>query len=178
MCNGQTGYTAKKLDSIVNKIIVKLFEKTKSMPKEYVIQTHLSAYEQEWQMRLRKVTEELEGYDRTLEDLNKEIRGESVFSRERLETLIQETEKSRDECRTRQNHIRQEIENNNAEAEKAAQKYDELLTWANVWGSSTMEAKKMIVSNLIDRISVSKGYEIEIDFNISFEQFTKGILNE
>lgn len=38
-----------------------------------------------------------------------------------------------------------------------------------------MPTKKMIVSHLIDRVDVSRGYDIKITLNISVEQFLETI---
>lgn len=40
---------------------------------------------------------------------------------------------------------------------------------------ASFEKKKMIVSCLIKRVEVSRGYKLQIEFNIDFEQFMVGI---
>ena len=49
--------------------------------------------------------------------------------------------------------------------------YNQFLSWADEFENSTMEQKKMIVCHLIKEIRVSRGYELEIEFNISYRQF-------
>jgi len=44
------------------------------------------------------------------------------------------------------------------------------LTWADIFADSEIDAKKMIVAQLISAVCVSTGYSIEIDFNISEKQ--------
>jgi len=46
-----------------------------------------------------------------------------------------------------------------------------LICWSNVYAKSSTAAKKMILSKLIERIEVSRGYEINICFRISYTQF-------
>jgi hypothetical protein len=59
------------------------------------------------------------------------------------------------------------------------QQYDELLEWSSAYKNATMAAKKMIVSNLIERVDVFRGYKLKIKFKISSEQFFGGLsLNE
>ena len=48
--------------------------------------------------------------------------------------------------------------------------YDELLEWANAYDKASISAKKMIVSNMIERVDVSRGYHLQIKFRISVEQ--------
>lgn len=58
-----------------------------------------------------------------------------------------------------------------ASAENLRQEYDRLLTWADLFDTCSFEAKKMIVAQFVKAIRVSRDYNIEIDFNVSFEEF-------
>ena len=49
--------------------------------------------------------------------------------------------------------------------------YDNIISWADLYDSTGMEAKKMVFSYLINRIEVFRGYKVRIDFNIDLEQF-------
>ena len=53
--------------------------------------------------------------------------------------------------------------------------YDDIISWADMYDSASMEAKKMIVSCLIRRVEVYRDYRLHIDFNIDFEQFSTGL---
>jgi transcriptional regulatory protein LevR len=52
--------------------------------------------------------------------------------------------------------------------------FDELISWAELYDSASLEKKKMVVNALINRIEVSRDYKVKIDFNFDFEQFTNG----
>ncbi|NLV49322.1 MAG: hypothetical protein GXY20_01355 [Clostridiales bacterium] len=56
-------------------------------------------------------------------------------------------------------------------AENLRKEYDRLLTWADLYDKSTFEAKKMIAAQFIKAVRVGRDYNIEIDFNVSFEEF-------
>ena len=53
--------------------------------------------------------------------------------------------------------------------------YDDIISWADMYDSASMESKKMIVSYLIRRVEVYRDYRLHIDFNIDFEQFSAGL---
>ena len=53
--------------------------------------------------------------------------------------------------------------------------YDDIISWADMYDTASMEAKKMIVNCLIKRIEVYRDYKLHIDFNIDFEQFSMGL---
>ena len=53
--------------------------------------------------------------------------------------------------------------------------YDDIISWADMYDTTSMEAKKMIVNCLIKRVEVYRDYKLHIDFNIDFEQFSLGM---
>ena len=53
--------------------------------------------------------------------------------------------------------------------------YDDIISWAELYDTSSIETKKMIVNCLIKRIDVYRDYKLHIDFNIDFEQFSLGL---
>ena len=53
--------------------------------------------------------------------------------------------------------------------------YDDIISWADMYDSASMESKKMIVSCLIRRVEVYRDYRLHIDFNIDFEKFSAGL---
>ena len=53
----------------------------------------------------------------------------------------------------------------------ASQLYEELISYADLYDSASFEAKKMIVSQLIRRVDVYRGYQIHVDFNFDLAQY-------
>ena len=51
----------------------------------------------------------------------------------------------------------------------------DIISWAEMYDTASMEAKKMIVNCLIKRVDVYRDYKLHIDFNIDFEQFCGGL---
>ena len=43
--------------------------------------------------------------------------------------------------------------------------------YADLYDSASFEAKKMIVSQLIRRVDVYRGYQIHVDFNFDLAQY-------
>ena len=43
--------------------------------------------------------------------------------------------------------------------------------WAEMYDNCTFEAKKMIVAQFVKAVHVRRDYEIDIEFNVSFEEF-------
>ena len=101
----------------------------------------------------------------------KVIRGQSNLSVELLNALVKETETMIALAQTRIDAAQTEYESLLASAENLRQEYDRLLTWADLFDTCSFEAKKMIVAQFVKAVRVSRDYNIEIDFNVSFEEF-------
>ena len=55
------------------------------------------------------------------------------------------------------------------------EQYDNVISWADLYNTASLEAKKMIVNCLIRRVEVYRDYKLHIDFNIDFAQFSLGL---
>ncbi len=54
---------------------------------------------------------------------------------------------------------------------------NKLLTWADLYDQSTFEAKKMIAAQLIKSVHVGRDYNMEVLFNVSFQEFQQAQLS-
>ncbi|MFR7894165.1 MAG: hypothetical protein ACLU38_08940 [Dysosmobacter sp.] len=83
---------------------------------------------------------------------------EQIFSVEMIE-----------ETRNKLLDLAQELEQAKAKAadlESSAvaiqKEYDKIMTWADLYAGSSIEGKKMILRQLIDRVNIGKNFEIEV----------------
>lgn len=106
----------------------------------------------------------------------KVIRGDSHFSSERLERKITETENTISEAKKNIEKLTKELNDTQAVIDRLLEQYSEMIEWHEIYKSSSLEAKKMIVSQLIESVHVGANYKIEIKFRISYAQFTANSL--
>ena len=66
---------------------------------------------------------------------------------------------------------RQELDEHIASADKEQQEYEKLKSWADLYDNCTFAAKKMIVSQFVKAVYVYRDYTLEVEFNVSFEDF-------
>ncbi len=66
-----------------------------------------------------------------------------------------------------------EIEKQSHSLEKVGSMYNSFLGWANEFDSAPIEQQKMIAGQLIRRVELDKGYKINIEFNMDYEQFCR-----
>ena len=56
--------------------------------------------------------------------------------------------------------------------------YNKVSTWAQIYETSTFEAKKMIIAQLIKKVHVGRDYKLNVELNISYEQFSEMVETE
>ena len=170
-CDGQTGYTTKKLDSIIENIMLSIFSKIKKNPSEKLIAAQYEERITSIKLELEQAKAELGETvcDLTIleSELLKVIQGTSVIKPALLSLKHDELECSIGEKRAVVNSLEQKLSDNDAIMHQVAQRYNDVLTWANIYADISMDVKKMIVVQFINAIRVSANYEIEIDFKIS-----------
>jgi len=174
-CDGQSGYGITKLDGIVEKVIrMKFAEITAASESEILAHQHEREIELA-RIKLDAAKARLKEKENDLEDYKAEtlkvIRGKSKLSIDLLNTLVADTEEEIKAAQTDLGAAEQEHTELCESAEKLRREYDKLLTWANLYDKSTFEAKKMIVAQFVKAVRVGRDYNIEIDFNVSFEAF-------
>ena len=49
--------------------------------------------------------------------------------------------------------------------------YDNLSSWADVYDQCSIETKKMFISYFVKAVYVHKDYNLDIEFNVSFDDF-------
>lgn len=174
-CDGQSGYGVTKLDGIVEKIIRHQFAQIKMASQDDVIaQQHEKAVELA-RARCNMAEMQLSEKRRELEDYRNEtikvIRGESRLNIDLLNELIDKAQADVEVLSQTAEAARQELESRTADMETEQQEYDKLKTWADLYDNCNFAAKKMIVSQFIKSIHVYRDYTLEVEFNVSFEQF-------
>ena len=56
--------------------------------------------------------------------------------------------------------------------------YEELISFSDLYDSASFEAKKMIVNQLIRRVDVYRGYQLNITFNFDLTRTLKGMMRQ
>lgn len=174
-CDGQTGYTVHILDGIITETIQQIFNRMKAIPASEVIassyQTKMAerkALYQQAQTNAAKAGEEVQ---RLRQEVLKSIRGESAFPQELLVSLLQEAEERQQQY---QQQLKREEENCREDERMLRDlrsQHDAMISWAELFETSSMSVKKMVIANLIRRIDVYRGYRLHIDFRVDLSAY-------
>ena len=174
-CDGQTVYTAQKVDSVVIQVLHECFKKIKVTPKDAAIEKRYKAQITELKREIKKLEKENESLKRKLRELSAEIAnallGDSKFTEDALALAITTT-KDKIVDRTalieeKKNHL----DNKEAEMVKLDYYYEQFVSWADEFDNASAERKRMILCTLFKRITVGKDYRIEVLLDNSYEQF-------
>ena len=125
-----------------------------------------------------KLGTELKKYQKQYDKLNEEIAntliGESFYSPEQLSTSLTMVQQRIDVINQQLEKISNEMELKKASMEKVRPMYEMFKGWAEEFMQASIEQKKMIISQIISRIEIGKGYKLNITLNMEYEQFCKG----
>lgn len=64
-----------------------------------------------------------------------------------------------------------ELRETESGADQVRKEYAQLMNWAELYDNCTFEAKKMIAAQFVKAVRVKRGYELDIEFNVSFDEF-------
>ena len=178
-CNGQTGYTAHILDGIIDKLVRQIFAKMKAIPRSEIVGIRYQEKMAERKNLLQSVradyTKAANELDMLKAEIIKALRGESVFPKELLGTMISESEAKCAKLQKQFEDAQDAYEEGQSLLRSLENQYNNVISWAELYDTADLETKKMIVNCLIRRIEVYRGYKLHVDFNIDFTQFDLGL---
>ena len=174
-CDGQSAYVAHRIDGAVLATLRDYLAKIKSTPKDIALEKRYKSEISEYKRKQTKIEKEIDKLKRQVIELSAEIGrsllGESRFTPDMLSASIDNTNTLLNKKEIELNDIKYKLTNQQIAMGKLDFYYSQFKTWAEEFDNSTMEQKKMIACQLIREINISRGYEIEIVFDINYEQF-------
>ena len=174
-CDGQSGYGVKKLDGIIDRIVrYQLSKICAASGAEIVAKQNEKAIELA-RARHNVAVTQLAEKQRELADYQGEtikvIRGESRLDIDLLNDLVSKAKSEVQELTATVEAAKQELDEHLAGADTEQREYDKIKNWADLYDTCTFAAKKMIMAQFIKAVYVYRDYTLEIEFNVSFEDF-------
>ena len=174
-CEGQSGYGVKKLDEIIDKLIRIQFSKICASPCSDVIkeqhEKNIGLAQTKLKMAKMKLSEKKKEFEDYQAETIKVIRGESKLDAELLNSLFAQTKSEMEELTEDVNILQREYETILQSSTAESEEYGRIRSWADLYDGCSFEAKKMIVAQFIKAIYVHRDYRLEVEFNVSFEEF-------
>ena len=108
-------------------------------------------------------------------EIIRSIRGESALPKDVLAELIRENETKCLQLEAASEQAKNAMVETEAITKELQRQHDEILSFADLYDSAGIEAKKMVVSAMIRRVEVSRDYKLKIFFNFNLDQFLHGL---
>ena len=176
-CSGQTAYVAEHIDEAVTKIVRDLLDRLKKVPVSKIVEKRYGIEVKNLEHELRsaeailsKRTEELASLKT---EVVKSIRGESSFDANLLNELIESASAERDSCTSNVERLKKELAASKGLIAPLKDQHEKFVSWAEIFDSCDLNTKRMIVCQLIDKVTVSRGYKIEVELTLTMQQYTE-----
>ncbi len=174
-CDGQSGYGVTKLDGIMERIVrYQLSRISAASGTNLVAEQNRKAVELA-KARCNVAALQLAEKQRELSDLQAEtikvIRGQSKLSIDLLNELVEQAKTEIQTLSASVEAAKEELDEHKANASHEQKEFDKIKSWADLYDTCSFATKKMIISQFIKSVYVYRDYTLEIEFNVSFEEF-------
>lgn len=174
-CDGQSLYLADRVDAVVLAFTRELFENIRRQPRDKALEKKLRQESGEQKKKKRLLEKKLQDCDHALEQYEAEvlkcIEGRSQFSQEMLSRLIAKAETEQRIARQEYAATLKKADDEKEVAQRIRMCYNQFCGWADEFEMASTARKRVILSQLYEKIEVGRGYDVTIHLNLSYKQF-------
>lgn len=174
-CDGQALYLADRVDGIVLEVVRELFASIRCAPRDKLLEQKIRQEYQDKRKRKATLEKKLQDCEHALERYEAEVLrcldGESGFSQEMLARLIAKSEAELRAARQEYAKVLQEAEDDRELAQKIKECYRQFCGWAEEFELAPLARKRMILSELLEKVEVGKGYQVTVHVKLTYKQF-------
>lgn len=174
-CDGQALYLADRVDGIVLEVVRELFSSIRCAPRDKLLEQKIRQEYQDKRKRKATLEKKLQDCEHALERYEAEVLrcldGESGFSKEMLARLTAKAEAELRAARQEYAKVLQEAEDDRELAQKIKECYRQFCGWAEEFELAPLTRKRMILSELLEKVEVGKGYQVTVHVKLTYKQF-------
>lgn len=178
-CDGPTTYRAEKVDAVVSKIIHDVLQKAGTVRESDIVSQQIGATAVDLNQQIRQSKLEL---SRKRIELGKleglmldSLDGKCVFTPEQVKSRMDSVQEAMTSLSANIESLESRLHDSEQIAKELAAQHKQLLSWAEMFDNATPAERKLIASHLIRAVTLTRGYGIQIDFNISEAQYLNGM---
>lgn len=176
-CDGQALYLADRVDAIVLEVVRELFAMIQCAPKDKLLEQKIRQESQAQRKQKAALEKKLQDCEHALERYEAEVLrcldGSSGFSQEMLARLIAKAEGELRIARQEYAAVLTQMDDEKETARKIKECYRQFCGWAEEFELATLPRKRMILSELLEKVEVGKGYEVTVHVKMSYQQFLR-----
>jgi site-specific DNA recombinase len=178
-CDGQTGYTMHILDSLVTEVLHKIFDRMNVLTDDVII----NLTQDHAMMKLKADVKKAKAcnakanteYEVLKAEVVKAVQGKSKMSVDVLAEIVEEAREKVLETSRVLSELMCELEKGSEQVDVLKSELTRIKKWSEIFDDSDMEVKKMIASYIIKRLHVRKNYKLDIELNMTIDQFLNGL---
>ena len=178
-CDGPTTYRAEKVDSVVESILRGIFERAKRVDEKEFLKAQVQISNKEYQQKLKLAKAE---YSKATKELSKweelmlaSIEGTCVFTPGQVKKRMDIAQEKVDGLSKEIEMLQIGMSEAKTISSEILAQHQQLLSWAELFDSASIDEKKVISSQMIKAVTLTRNYGIQIEFNISEAQFLNGM---
>lgn len=178
-CDGPTTYRAEKVDAVVGKLIRDILQKAGAVSEYDIVRNQIGATASDLQQQIRQAKLELskkhieqgrwEGL--MLDSLD----GKCPFTPEQVKSRLDSVKEAMTSLTASIESLEARLADSDRLTKELKEQHQQLLSWAEMFDNATPAERKLIASHLIRAVTLTRGYGIQIDFNISEAQYLNGM---
>ncbi|MEE0731125.1 MAG: hypothetical protein UCJ19_11300, partial [Oscillospiraceae bacterium] len=172
-------YRAEKVDKVIEQLLRGIFERAKRVDEKTILKMLVDASAEQCQQELKAAKLE---YTKAMKELSRwgdlmldSLDGTCVFTPEQVKARLDDVQAKADEIAYQIQQLEEKSRQMKPAAADLLREHQQILTWAELFDSAAIGEKKVIASYLIKAVTLSRGYGIQVDFNISEAQFLNGL---
>lgn len=180
-CNGARSYTAKIIDEIVENAVRAIFTKLNHSPVDEIMDMLLLKKQFDTAGQLQKTSEQLKDAQKVVdalqEELVKSVMGVSKLSQDDIDTMLQKNKQIVSTLQQQVEVMQSQSNKNYKELDRLGMKLEQTISWSEIFNSTEIPARKMIIANLVDRVTVKHiggKYNVEIVLNKDLKELLLG----
>jgi len=152
-----------------------LFSSIRRAPRDKLLEQQIRQEYQDKRKQKATLEKKLQDCEHALERYEAEVLrcldGESGFSKEMLARLIAKAEAELRAARQEYAKVLQEAEDDRELAQKIKECYRQFCGWAEEFELAPLTRKRMILSELLEKVEVGKGYQVTVHVKLTYKQF-------
>lgn len=174
-CDGQAIYLAERVDAVVLAVTRELFEMIRREPRDKAMEQKVRQEGSEQRKKKRALEKKLQdcehAVDRYQSEVLKCLDGQSKFSEEMLSRLIAKADAELKAARKEYAAAVKQAEDEKEVARKVRECYNQFCGWADEFEMASTARKRVILSQLYDKVEVGRGYQVTVHLGMSYRQF-------
>ena len=156
-------------------VLREFFAKVKSVPREKMVKLASARNEETYRIAYKQAERDFENAQKQVTALEEEavkaLAGESALDLNVVNSMLLKHRAKLETARQAMVDAKARTEEEASNAKKTKAQIDELVSWADCYEAADISTKHMIVTRLIQRVEVTTGYKLHIQFRISMQQF-------